>query len=65
MQLMTRDEAAQQLRVSVISLDRLRKAGKIPHRKIGGRVFFGSNDISDFLEACRVSAQATTGFSAG
>ncbi|MDR0448031.1 MAG: helix-turn-helix domain-containing protein [Treponema sp.] len=44
--------AAKALHISVVSLDRQRKAGKLPCRRIGGQVFFTESDLNTFLENC-------------
>lgn len=43
--------------VSIPTLNRLKKAGKLPHHKIGGRVLFTSDDVEQFLSSCKVSIQ--------
>ena len=50
--LLTESEAAQQLRVSRITLQRARLAGKISFVRIGGsRVFYTLQHIQDYLDA--------------
>lgn len=51
MDLLTREEAAQHLRISTDTLDRLRKAGKIAyiqHVK-GGKVWFTEDALRDYI----------------
>lgn len=43
--------------VSIPTLNRLKKAGKLPHHKIGGRVVFTSEDVEQFLSLCKVEVQ--------
>lgn len=50
--LYTVEEAAELLRISPDKLYRLRKAGEIPHRKIGGAILFADEDIQTYLAAC-------------
>ena len=54
----TRKEAAEILRISVETLDRYRKRGKLTSRKIGRCVLFKESDLIDFLDACAVPATA-------
>ncbi len=43
--------------VSIPTLNRLKKAGKLPHHKIGGRVIFTADDVEQFLSLCKVEVQ--------
>jgi len=43
--------------VSIPTLNRLKKAGKLPHHKIGGRVIFTADDVEYFLSLCKVEVQ--------
>jgi excisionase family DNA binding protein len=43
--------------VSIPTLNRLKKAGKLPHHKIGGRVIFTYEDVEQFLSSCKVEAR--------
>jgi excisionase family DNA binding protein len=45
--------------VSIPTLNRLKKAGKLPHHKIGGRVIFTAEDVEQFLTLCKVEVQET------
>jgi len=49
-------EAARALKISVETLDRYRKMGKLPYRQIGDRVIFTESDLATFLENCAVPA---------
>jgi len=49
-------QAAKELKVSTITVDRLRREGKMPYHKIGSRVIFTSNDLEIFLNSCAVPA---------
>ena len=51
-----RKEAARILKISIETLDRYRIAGKLPYHKIGDRVIFTPDDLTKFLDACRVPA---------
>ena len=50
--------AAKILGISIETLDRYRKNGKLPHRKIGDRILFTEKDLTDFIETCAVPATA-------
>ena len=50
--------AAKALCVSVETLDRYKKAGKLPFRQIGDRVVFTESDLAAFLDSCAVPAMA-------
>ncbi|MCL2722173.1 MAG: helix-turn-helix domain-containing protein [Treponema sp.] len=54
-------EAAKLLRVSTETIDRYRKKGKLPYRKIGDRVLFTESDITTFLESCAVKGKDNGG----
>lgn len=49
--LLTKQEAAQELGISKVTIDRLRKSGKLNAKKIGGGIFFTVNEIASFIEA--------------
>jgi excisionase family DNA binding protein len=51
-------EAAKALNISVETLNRYKKAGKLPFHQIGDRVVFTENDLLTFLETCAVPATA-------
>lgn len=46
----TDKEAAEFLRISPVSLWRLRKAGAIKYRRVGNRIIYTSRDLQNFLE---------------
>lgn len=48
--------AAKALGVSVETIDRYRKNGKLPYRQIGDRIIFTENDLTNFLDACAIPA---------
>jgi excisionase family DNA binding protein len=48
-------EAAKKLKISIETINRNLKSGKLPYRKIGQRVIFTESDLTAFLEACAVS----------
>ena len=56
--LLTRKEAAKLLKISVETIDRYRKNGKLPYRQIGKRIIFTDNDLNALLNVCAVSATA-------
>ena len=51
-----KENAAKALDISVETLDRLRKSGKLPYHQIRGRIVFTEDDINAFLDACKVPA---------
>jgi excisionase family DNA binding protein len=62
MQLLNIEEAAEELRVSSVSIRRMVKAGTIPYRRLGTggkntRIFFTPEDLSAYLEAAAVPAR--------
>lgn len=48
--LMTREEAAEYLSLSVWTLWRLRSEGKLPFVKIGNQIRFRQRDLDEFVE---------------
>ena len=54
-ELLDRKQAAQLLKIGIITLDRLRKAGKIPYIQIGHLIRFTYADIEKCIENLRVS----------
>lgn len=48
--LLTKSEAAEFLRLSVSSLDKLRDAGEIPFVKLGKKVFFKRDALADYVD---------------
>ena len=53
----TKNEAAKVLRISVESINRCMKNGKLPHRKIGKSVRFTESHLAAFMDACAVHAK--------
>jgi len=51
-----RKRAAAALGVSEETIDRYRKSGKLPFRKIGKSVRFTEGDLIEFLDGCAVAA---------
>ena len=51
-------EASKLLRISTVTLWRLRRAGKISFRRIASKVAFTQQDLDDFLERQRFDAIA-------
>ena len=47
-------EGAQKLRISAATARRFIKAGKLPCRKVGTKIFFLPKDLDDFIEKCWV-----------
>ena len=50
--------AAKVLGISLETLNRYKKMGKVPFRQIGDRVLFNESDLIAFLENCAISATA-------
>jgi predicted site-specific integrase-resolvase len=50
----SKKDAAKALNISVETLDRYKKLGKVPYHQIGDRVVFTENDLVAFLENCAV-----------
>jgi predicted site-specific integrase-resolvase len=61
MNLLTRTEAASFLCISIATIDRLRKKGKITYRKILGRIFFAECDLIEYLNSCAIPARVDGG----
>jgi len=57
--LITPDEAAWFLGVSVRTVQRLCASGRLAHRKVGGRLRFTDSDLRAYEEAVAVAAKAT------
>lgn len=49
--LLNKDETAQELNISIATIDRLRKSGELKSKKIGGGIFFTIKEIANFIEA--------------
>jgi len=54
--LYNKKNAAQALGISVETLDRYKKNGKLPFHQIGDRILFTENDLNTFIDACAVSS---------
>jgi len=52
----SRETAAETLGISVDTIDRYKKMGKMPWRQIGDRVVFTESDLMEFLDSCAVPA---------
>jgi len=50
--------AAKALGISVETVDRYRKMGKLPYRLIGDRVIFTESDLTVFLDLCAIPVTA-------
>jgi len=57
-QIFNKRGAAQALGVSVETLDRYKKNGRLPFHQIGNRIVYTENDLSTFLESCAIPATA-------
>ena len=53
MELLDKKETAAILRISTVSVDRLRKRGALGSRKVGRAVRFLAKDIESFIEASK------------
>ena len=51
--------AAKALNISVETLNRYTKNGKIPHRRIGDRVLYCESDLNSFIDSCLIPAMNT------
>lgn len=47
-------ELAAKAGVSVSTINRVKRAGKLPHHKIGKRVVLTPEDVAEFIESCKV-----------
>lgn len=53
------NEAAKYLRISRVTLYRIRESGKISFRRIGaGRIVFTQNDLKEYLKRQKTNAHA-------
>jgi excisionase family DNA binding protein len=50
--------AAEALGISTVTVDRLRKSGKLPYRQIGGLVRFCPDDVEQYIKAAGVNTRA-------
>ncbi|MDR0587283.1 MAG: helix-turn-helix domain-containing protein [Treponema sp.] len=57
MTLFTKKQAAERLGCSTVTIDKLRRLGKLPCHKIGALVKFTQEDIDEFVERSAVPAQ--------
>jgi excisionase family DNA binding protein len=69
MDLLTIEEAAENLRTSKITIRRMIKAGTIPYRRLGtggknARIFFTPKDLESYLESAAVPAKTVPAGSA-
>ena len=55
-QIYDKKAAAKFLCISIETLDRHRKNGKLPYHKIGDRIVFTETDLTEFLKKCENSA---------
>jgi excisionase family DNA binding protein len=56
----SKQEAAEKLKVSTITIDRNRRTGKLPYHKIGSRVVFTQEDLDKFLKLCAAHSGVKT-----
>jgi excisionase family DNA binding protein len=61
--LFTKREVAERLGCSTVTVDKLRRLGKLPYRKIGALVKFTEADLSAFLDRSAVPAPEQPGAS--
>ena len=47
---LNKEETAKELRVSVATVDRMRKEGQLKSKMVRGQVFFGIDEIARYLE---------------
>ena len=55
-QIFNKKAAAKALNISVVTLNRYTKNGRIPHRRIGDRVLYCESDLNAFIDACLIPA---------
>lgn len=54
---LTRQEAAEYLGIAVITLDGWKARRKVPHHKVGAKVWFKEADLERFVnQDCRIDA---------
>jgi len=58
-QIFNKRGAAKALNVSIETIDKYRKNGKLPYRLIGSRVVFCESDLNALLQACLIPAVNT------
>ena len=56
MSLMNLKEGASELRISSCTARRMIKDGKLPCRRVGGKIFFLPEDLQNFLQKCLVTS---------
>ena len=49
--------AAVILGLSVCTLRRAVRAGKVPHRRLGGSIRFTEDDLAEYVESCRIGVR--------
>jgi excisionase family DNA binding protein len=50
-------QVSEKLRLAPITVRRRVRAGEIPYRKMGGKIFFTPEDLAAYLEASAVPAK--------
>lgn len=55
--LLTENEVSAMLERSSQTLWRLRRCGKLPYTKVGGRVMYHPHQIEQFIQNCAVNTQ--------
>jgi excisionase family DNA binding protein len=50
-------QASKELRLAPVTVRHRVRAGSIPYRKVGGRVFFTPEDLTAYIEAAAVPAR--------
>jgi excisionase family DNA binding protein len=53
-----KSSASKALGISTETLDRYRRSGKLPFRRIGDRILFTESDLTAFLDGCAVPVTA-------
>jgi excisionase family DNA binding protein len=53
----TKKEAAEHLGCSVVTIDKLRRQGKLPCHKVGALVKFTEEDFTDFIQRSAIPAR--------
>ena len=53
-------QASKELRLAPITVRRKVRAREIPHRKMGGKIFFTEADLKAYIEAAAVPAKKKT-----
>ena len=51
-------QASMELRLAPITVRRRVRAGEIPYRKMGGRIFFTETDLQTYIESAAVPAKS-------